>query len=458
MTETGEMKADVVMIETPLGGTRKTCTAELLTDSQEFKTNEVGVKTQDYEGLELIVPCAITMEGVQNQALKAKEEIIAALALADGRYVCTGNNHPEGFVVTKRQDVRGFMRNLRLRNIKVDVNAQKVELVQMLSDLHVRKGWTPKGEYNNIKSGKSKSVSIGYWCVDTPTDKPQIFLNQSYRSKETNILIDHTLIINPEGEPAACPYRTDGLGCGMLNTQREAGPGPAIKEDNSVPSNLADAPSDDGQTVPASDIQEAKRDCENCPCHKQAERGDEQGSAQDTEQNQGAREKNVMEETSMADEEIKEPDKAKADAQKKADTQVQAPLPKPDAAQDAQLAKEVARANVAEVQLKAYQDAEKSRIIGNIMKLTGRDAKDDKSIASFNAMSLPELKVHERTITDAVAAARANLLHGASAAMGNQSDTSSKPLVNTKTGLTVGRFNQESGKWEDGWDAPPKEA
>jgi hypothetical protein len=167
-----------------------------------------GLKSVEADNLQikeddetLIVPAVITREGVYDYdgmlIYEPASEVEKAAFTALNAWVV--EEHPPEIILSKPQLIRGTVRNPRFEKDKI-----KAELV------FFKNRCSP--EYlNDIKSGRARSVSIGFFFDCIPQSGE--FKGQHYEYVKRDILIDHVAVGSWQGR---CSYPLCGIGVDTL--------------------------------------------------------------------------------------------------------------------------------------------------------------------------------------------------------------------------------------------------
>jgi hypothetical protein len=167
-----------------------------------------GLKSVEADSLQikeddetLIVPAVITREGVYDYdgmlIYEPAAEVEKAAFTALNAWVV--EEHPPEIILSKPQLIRGTVRNPRFEKDKI-----KAELI------FFKDRCSP--EYlNDIKSGRARSVSIGFFFDCIPHSGE--FKGQHYDYVKKDILIDHVAVGSWQGR---CSYPLCGIGVDTL--------------------------------------------------------------------------------------------------------------------------------------------------------------------------------------------------------------------------------------------------
>jgi hypothetical protein len=179
----------------------------------DLKSVEVDSLQIKEDAETLTVPAVITREGVYDYdgmlIYEPASEVEKATFTAMNAWVV--EEHPPEIILAKPQLIRGTMRNPRFKKDKI-----KAELVFFKSRC--------SPEYlNDIKSGRTRSVSIGFFFDCIPQSGE--FEGQHYDYVKKDILIDHVAVGNWQGR---CSYPLCGIGVDAVegSTVRGADPYP----------------------------------------------------------------------------------------------------------------------------------------------------------------------------------------------------------------------------------------
>jgi len=144
----------------------------------------------------LVVPAIIAREGVfpypEGKAYKPAAELKEAAWTAEGAWV-VAEKHPDTVILTVRDDIKGKVENTKF--------CDKVNGI--LGNLRFFKAKCDAGFLDEIKTGKRKDVSLGFFYDFDPT--PGKWNDQTYDFVQRNILVDHVAAGVPVGR-CRSPY------------------------------------------------------------------------------------------------------------------------------------------------------------------------------------------------------------------------------------------------------------
>jgi len=144
----------------------------------------------------LVVPAVIAREGVfkypEGMAFKPAEELRDAAWTAEGAWI-VAEKHPDTLILTERKDIKGRVENPRFSS----------EINGIIADLRLLKKFNAPQFIDDIRQGKHKDVSIGFFYDFDAT--PGEWKGQKYDFVQRNILVDHVAAGVPLGR-CASPY------------------------------------------------------------------------------------------------------------------------------------------------------------------------------------------------------------------------------------------------------------
>jgi hypothetical protein len=144
----------------------------------------------------LVVPAIIAREGVfpypEGKAFKPAQELKEAAWTAEGAWI-VAEKHPDTVILTVRDDIKGKVENTKF--------CDKVNGI--LGNLRFFKGKCDAGFLDEIKTGKRKDVSLGFFYDFDAT--PGKWKDQAYDFVQRNILVDHVAAGVPVGR-CRSPY------------------------------------------------------------------------------------------------------------------------------------------------------------------------------------------------------------------------------------------------------------
>jgi len=167
-----------------------------------FTSNKI-IETEDL----MMIPTVFTKEGVQNRALKPREELAKSWRWANSVPVII--NHPPGkqSIAAHMDAIIGY----------TDKAAFRPEDAAITGFVNLYKNKTPPEILDGIRKKQIKEGSVGFWFM--PDRTPGVFNGKEYDEIERDILFEHYAISpNVEG---ACPASE---GCGLqLDKQKGDG-------------------------------------------------------------------------------------------------------------------------------------------------------------------------------------------------------------------------------------------
>jgi hypothetical protein len=142
-----------------------------------------------------------TKEGVQNKALKSREELKGTEKWLEYRPIVI--EHPEGWPLQHQSPI-GFTSDIKFR--------EEDAAIVGLSNFWLDK--TPQCILKGVRAGTIREGSVGYWARHEYN--PGEFKGQPYTHVERNLLYEHYAIL--PGEKGACPCSE---GCGLQNSREQ---------------------------------------------------------------------------------------------------------------------------------------------------------------------------------------------------------------------------------------------
>lgn len=156
-------------------------------------------------GDSITVPCVLTVEGVQNRALKPWDELVKSARWFEGIPVV--RDHPAEGIVTHETPKLG-----QIRNVRADEAEHRIKADAVLFKEHLT-----KNELDILAARKPLGGSIGYFCNSITLDEPHVWepTGDEYDSVEYNLYGDHFAIVaNP-----ACPIPVCGVNVNSIEVE-----------------------------------------------------------------------------------------------------------------------------------------------------------------------------------------------------------------------------------------------
>ncbi len=174
----------------------------------DYAQLENQVISEDDESI--VFPAVIAREMVQpypeGSVYKPAEELEKAAWTAEGRWLTT-ERHPDTRLITRREDVKGRVEAPRYVKDLVDPKTRRPMDRGIRANLRFYKKNVPAALLDELRSGKSADVSIGFLYDEDKT--PGEFRGQKYDFVQRNLFIDHVAAAVPTGR---CPSPLCGIG------------------------------------------------------------------------------------------------------------------------------------------------------------------------------------------------------------------------------------------------------
>jgi len=169
---------------------------------------------------EVVLAREIVQDYEDGRHYKPADELEAAYWTADGMWAIAGG-HPDTSIIMNRDQMQGKTLNPSFSKSLIDPKTKRPNNRGILADLEVYNNKVPADVLNDLKSGKKRDVSIGFFFSQDKTagtimDDGHPLKGSSYDFVQRKIAINHTAFALEAGR---CPMPFCGIGADEIKRQ-----------------------------------------------------------------------------------------------------------------------------------------------------------------------------------------------------------------------------------------------